>query len=496
MKKFIMLASLVAIAVCVLALSVGAVTPAKPTLDVDFGTVETIDGFTAPSQLYVGTTQRVLLSDGNGGYVTYPTYYVTKDNTTFDFDFSKLNAAQDIQYSKKSVVMVEIPTGVTTISNSYFAGTGNFPLCVSVQFPGTVTSYGSSLFASFNSVIRVVEFLDGTEPITMGDGLFGSQHNGGTTNLQYVKFPNNLVSIGNNTFGKSHANKTIILGANLESFGTGLFGESTPSNKDTHIYVTSKLFATTEMFSNLFGGFDQWHNNYLKLTIFYSGTYEEAQAFVEAGKAIQSGYVFDNVQFVSADEYDSAVHKPTANKSLVMVYDNSACDAFYGGHSFSGNDSIAVNSYFEEIKVGDACTNCGEMIVKSTIDPLFTSMGVSAKTFGTGIGIVQGYGVNVDAIEAYKTYAKDFDFGIIVYANKEGTAASPKPGDDNAVDIKFDNTANCYLEVKVIGIPSEYENTPVVFCIYVTEGKKFYYLDNGNTEESVIGHSYNGIVNE
>ena len=496
MKRFIMLTSLVALAVCMLTFSVCAVTPVKPTLDVDFGTVETIDGFTPPSQLYVCTTQRVLLSDGNGGYVTYPTYYVTKDSTTFDFDFSKLNAAQPIQYKKASVVMVEIPTGVTTISNSYFAGTGNFPLCVSVQFPGTVTSYGSSLFASYNSVIRVVEFLDGTEPITMGNGLFGSQYNGGTTNLEYVRFPNNLVSLGNNTFGKSFASKTIIFGANLESFGTGLFGEATPENKDTHLYISNKLFANTEMFANLFGGYDQYHSNFLKLTIFYSGTYEEALAFVEAGKVVKSGYVFDNVTFVSASEYDSAVHKPAGRNSLLMVYDNSACDAFYGGHSFSGNDSAAVNSYFEEIQVGDACVNCGQMIVKSTIEPLFTSMGVSAKTFGAGIGIVQGYGVNVDAVNAYKAFAEDFDFGIIVYANKGSTAVTPKPGDDSAIDIKFDNTANCYLEVKVIGIPAEYEDTPVVFCIYVTDGEKFYYLDNGNTEESVIGHSYSGIINK
>ena len=493
MKKFLLVFAMVALMVCALAISTSAVTPQKPTLDVDFGEVTTIEGFVAPSDLF-STSERVLLTDGEGGYVTYPTYYVTKNSTTFDFDFSKLNASQDVQYTKKSVVMVEIPAGITAISNSYFAGTGNFPLCVSVQFPGTVTSYGSSLFAGANTVIRVVEFLDGTEPITMGDGMFGSNWSAGTTNLQYVKFPNNLVSIGNNTFGKSHANKTIILGANLESIGTNFFSESTPSNKDTHIYVSNKFFANTEMFQKLFGGFDQYHNNFLKLTIFYSGTLEEAQAFVEAGKAVQSGYVFDKVTYVSAAAYDYEAHKPTANASLVMVYDNSACDAFYGGHSFTGTDNVVVDSYFDEIRIGDSCQNCGDVIVKSTIDALFVSKGISAKTFGSDIGLVQGYEVNRAAIEAYRAYVPDFDFGILAYANVEGGAAQPKPGDDKVVDIVFDNEANGYIEVKVTGIPADFYGTPVVFCIYATEGDKFYYLDNGNTTETIVGSSYNEYV--
>ncbi|MBR2024405.1 MAG: hypothetical protein IKA02_01205, partial [Clostridia bacterium] len=174
MKKrlFIALFVVICVSLLVVVASASAPLPQKPMLDVDYGNVTTIDGFAPPSQLYVDTDERVLLVDEEGNYVTYPTYYVTKDNATFDFDFSKLNEAQSVQYAKKSVVMVEIPDGVTTISASYFAGTGNFPACVSVQVPGTVTSYGAYMFQT-NTVIKVVEFLDGTEPVTMGDGMFG-----------------------------------------------------------------------------------------------------------------------------------------------------------------------------------------------------------------------------------------------------------------------------------------------------------------------------------
>ncbi len=359
MKKRFLIAMFVVIcmSLLVVAASAAAPVPQKPTLDVDFGTVTTIDGFTPPSQLYVNTTQRVLLVDEEGNYVTYPTYYVTKDNATFDFDFSKLNAAQAIQYSKKSVVMVEIPNGVTTISNSYFAGTGNFPLCVSVQFPGSVTSYGSSLFGGANTVIKVVEFLDGTEPITMGDGMFGGQWNGGANSISYVKFPNNLVSIGNNTFGKTKgASKTIIFGENLKKIGTGFFGEGTPRSTDTFMYISDKFFSEDEMFADLFGSEAPYHDNNLRLTMFYTGTKAQAEALVAKGLAVDTNYVWNEgkVKIVSADEYDYSSHKPTADKSITIVYDYGKCDAFYNG----------VHNTVKQNACVEACTNCGLGVIE------------------------------------------------------------------------------------------------------------------------------------
>ena len=488
-KKFIFTVAVIAVLACLFAISVSAAPlPQKPDIGVNFGAVEEIEGFTSPSQLYVGTAQCVLLSDGNGGYVTYPTYYVTKDSTTFDFDFSKLNSAQSVQYTKKSVVMVEIPNGVTDISNSYFAGTGNFPLCVSVQIPGSVTTYGNRMFET-NTVIRVVEFLDGTDPVTMGDGMFTSNWSVGTTNLEYVKFPNNLVSIGNGTFGKSHANKTIILGANLKSIGANFFGESTPDDKDTFLYVSENLFADVDMSSNLFGGFDQYHNNLLKLTIFYTGSLEKAQAFVDKGLAVQTGYVWSNPTFVSASEYDYEQHKNTKRNSVVMVYGYERCDAFYGGHAWNGANDVIVNSYFEEIGIGDTCANCGKNAVKETIAPIFEWQGYSVNTFGDTYSVTQGYKINKASIEAYKKYAADFDFGVLAIANLEGKEISPSL--DEAFLTIFNNTANDFIDIKLDGITKETKDTCIVFCVYVTVGGELYYLDNGVSSKTVVGVSYN-----
>ena len=60
--------------------------------------------------------------------------------------------------------------------------------------------------------------------------------------------------------------------------------------------------------------------------------------------------------------------------------------------------------------------------------------------------------------------------------------------------VCVDKTANSYIEVKVTGIPADFYGTPIVFCIYATEGDKFYYLDNGNTTDTIVGSAYNEFV--
>lgn len=531
-KKLLLTMVIVAIFTLLFAMCVFAAAPIpqKPDLGVDFGAVTTIDGFEAPSSLYTSTDERVLLVDEEGNYVTYPTYYVTKDNATFDFDFSKLNSAQSIQYSKKSVVMVEIPDGVTTISGSYFAGTGNFPLCVFVQFPGSVTSYGSSLFASANTVIRAVEFLDGTEPITMGDSMFGSQWNGGANSIEYVKFPNNLTSIGNNTFGKAKgASKTIIFGANLEKIGTGFFGESTPSSTDTFMYVSDVFFTETEVFSNLFGSEAPYHGNNLLLTMFYTGTKEQAEALVSKGLAVQTGYVWDanKVKIVSASEYDYATHKPTSSKSITIVYDYNKCDAFYNGihneqvlnscqfgcangcgvvallenpeHSFGKMVSYGGKSdvnYYLPITVCEACENCKtEKDEVIEIDPLFTDKGYSICL--DGIGITYKFSADLDAIKLYRQHvSSDFEYGVVASKN-EGTPLSVVDGKTqclaNTVNAAMQATELGYFEIKVIGLSDEYLDTPIVCCGYVRENEAIYYLSEGVSSVSATGKTYNSF---
>ena len=505
MKKKLLITALIVVAmVCMLAVSVSAAAPApqKPTLDVDFGTVTYIDGFTAPSELYSKTDERVLLVDENGNYVTYPTYYVTKNQATFDFDFSKLNAAQSIQYDKKCVVMVEIPDGVTTISNSYFAGTGNFPKCVSVQFPGSVTSYGSSLFAGYNSVIESVEFLDGTDPITLGDSLFASQWNGGSTNLKYVKFPNNCVSIGNNTFGKSLQSKTVILGANLKSVGTGFFSQSTPADKDTFVYASTNFFADTAMFSNLFGDFAQWHGNQLRITLFYTGTEEQAKDFVAAGKEIQTGYLWDDnkVTLVSASDYVYETHKPKQDISLTMVYNYNACDAFYNSVHENGAPTydFAGQDYTSDFCENVACVNCGNSTTTKLIDPIFTTRGYSKSDDAFMFDMI----VNADALAEYNARYPEaqISYGLVVSANNTINKLIGADGevlDSTVLKVNLVNADYKNIQVRLNNIKTDVAKAISVHaCAYVIAGDKVSYIGQESTTEESALIAYNDIASE
>ena len=520
-KLFIAIFIVICMSLLVVAASASAPLPPKPDIGVEFGSVTTIDNFTPPSQLFVNTDERVLLVDGNGNYVTYPTYYITKDSTTFDVDFKALNSATGGNYSKASVAMLEIPEGITTISNRVFSGTG-YAVCKYIQFPGTITSFGDEVFNT-NKACKIVEFVDGTEPFSIGNGIFSGAWNGGPV-IEYVKFPNNLVSIGNNAFGKVVNSKTIILGENLESIGTGFFGEATPYDTDTFIYASNKFFGEANMFNNLFGGHDKYHNSFLRITLFYVGTKEEAQGFVNKGLEVQSGYIFDKATVISANEYVYETHKP-ADKCITVVYDYGKCDAFHGGvHS-----TVQLNACVEN------CTVCGLTTIKhadanaekTTISykngflstgikhtvcsnedcnydvteeaqAIFETNGYSIPEDGRG-QIAICFAVNKEALNDYESIMSEkLTYGAFAIAYKN-------IGDgeilDNAKAIKTEiNRDFKSFEMKITGIKTEEQmNAKISFGAYVISKEgKISYLQAGtpNEGEGYYYTSYQAVLNQ
>ena len=351
--------------------------------------------------------------------------------------------SQDGFHGCSSLTSIVIPRDCTYIGNYAFNGCSSLAV-IDMSKAVNLKSSGNSSFGGV--IVEELHFPEGFESFggistyTLKVLTFPDS----TTSLSVIKgsitefrVPLGVTSLGNKTFDYCSSLETVTIHGGVTSIVTG---------KNNPTFFGTSLSKLT--------------------TIYYTGTEDDELA---ASLAVAA----PNAMIVFADH----------------------CETYLGGHAWLGQDKVILDSYFTDITVGDSCAECAKSQIKQTINALFISKGISAKTFGNDIGLVQGYEVNMAAIEEYRTYVSDFDFGILAYANVAGGAVAPKPGDDKVVDIVFDKTANSYIEVKVTGIPVDFYGAPIVFCIYATEGDKLYYLDNGNTTETIVGSTYNNVVN-
>ena len=228
--------------------------------------------------------------------------------------------------------------------------------------------------------------------------------------------------------------------------------------------------------------------------LFLTGTKADAENAI-ANTDGSHNSAFKNAKAISYAEYllDKETYE-SATKQVYVVYDYGFCDAFFGGHSWKGENDVIFEDYFKPIGIGDTCKNCGEGDVKETIAPIFVWKGYSASTFGDKYAVVQGFYIDRDSLAQYKAFAPDFDFGIMATGNAKGEAINPQIGDEKVFTAIFDNTVNDYYDIKVTGITQELMDKNIVFCIYVLDGGKMYYLDGEKTGDTVTGISYESIL--
>ena len=324
--------------------------------------------------------------------------------------------------------------------------------------------------------------------------------------VKEFRIPNSLLFLGNEAFRGSDLT-TLIVGENLAIHGGTPFLYTGGAD---NVYLSKNLLSClSSAISNLICN--------SQATIYFDGNLEEATALMEKIISEDSGNYKGKVTLIDYKEQTER----GGIKNVAIFYNYNRCDAFYFGqhdeqvlnscqfgcgrgcgvvellenpvHNAQADITFGASVYFDEIDAKLCCKNCAAVIDSDKIDALFVSNGISLKMFGTGAGLAQSFAINREAIASYRKYVSDFNFGILAYANVDKTEAQPKPGDEKVVDIVFDNMANGYVEVKVTGIPEDCYDIPVIFCIYATEGEKFYYVDNGSVTESIVGTSYSSM---
>lgn len=559
-KKILLLSLMIACVACLFAVSVSAEDKIikldkLPTLEEIHQNrdayVSHLDAFDGDSLGEKDSQSVVVLSDlaETPTYYVFPSYYYmrTTNNTVWGY-LTKLNeaiaAADSTAFANYvgigggwsaggclHLIRYEVPTYVTSITGtSKFEGDKNLK---EVYFPvhtvideetglektvAYVTSVsGQNLFSNCSSL----EYVWNSEYLSAGVVAGNQDGFANCSSLKEFKIPNTATSIGLRCFINCSSLKEIILPNSVVSVSKGAFSGCTSletfsfgagfttfirvnvdyetfsgSNNLKYVYMPAtfadSIMANKGDFKTIFPTMKN------KVTFFLTGDKAKAEEILNKFVTTEANPGIANATLV---EYDPTIDYKTYAETLgysILVYNYDYCLAYYGEHAMQGTAIPDVTSYLDEIAVCDRCTRqgCGKTVVVETISALFKNKGYSIKTFGDKKGITQNYEIDKDAIIAYKAYVPEFDFGVLAVANTKGTAISPDPQDESVVDISFNSMANDYIEVMLVGIPSDKLDVNLVCCVYITDKEGISYIDNGVASSTVTGVTYNSFANK
>jgi len=303
-----------------------------------------------------------------------------------------------------------------------------------------------------------------------------------------IVFPNKLTKLGGGSLqGTGIVSFSFPLNiANMESL---MLADCTSL---VSICINSKL---TVIQDNAFSGCTSFN------TIFYVGSLEQFDTLL-AGTSQTGNEAFLSV--ANAEKISYADYLKLEDKSgKYVVYDYSYCEAYNGSnHQLSGNSVMQSVDYFKGVFFADTCTldNCKMNVIddSKTIGAIFVSYGYSMTEVEIGgkLSMSQFFGIDKANLEKYTTLTGNaFEYGFVVSSNADpmneansGLIAEGKTYITTQNGFKHD-----YFAVAVAGFTDATVDNALTFCVYVKDGAKVSYLDNGETVETVNMKSYNQI---
>lgn len=499
----------------------------------EFGTVEKIDNIDL-TDMNTDTVARVVIVDANGQYHTYPAQYVVSNNTKFYYNFKPINAALGTSYNKNSVIRIEVPDNITIATNcGDLSQTSNlveikfFPTselhtleygCFyankkleKLNIPKKVTTIGTLIIN--NSNLKELVFDDGFSMDLPKDSFKGA------IGVERVVFSNQMTTVADraldSTLGTSL--KEFYFGASLKDLGTNNMAWVKQSVK---FYMPEQFLS--EVDSITMETFSWWNSSACLPTgvIFFAGSEAQMQALI--AKSTYDRVISSKATLVEWDSTKSD-DEYVPSSGWTIVYGYNKCRAFYGNE----HDEKALNAcqfgcargcgvvdllenpqheyelgvtyggaatvdYYKAINVTESCKNCKHENANVNIDPLFSDKGYSVDL--NSVGVCQSFKVNLDAIALYKQYVNaDFEYGMVASidnANPLEIVDGEVKTVGKAIATGMTETDFELLEIKVVGIPAEYESSLIVGCAYVIDGGEIYYLSQNTTAGAAVGASY------
>ena len=481
-KKIFLMLAVMAMLICIFAISVSAA---------DFGAVTLVDGITTVDGL--DTTSRVLMSDG----ITYPSAYIFKNLK--DIDFSALTSATGKSYDSSSVVMIEYPEGCTYVSRT-FAGSTTLEY---VYFSSTITGVQWGTFLQCSN-LTVVEFAENSTITAMNTDCFAG------TGIVELKLPNSLQTVNENFLRGSSNLTTVHFGESFtQIFNRGAFFAG--CGKLKALYVPAGNFdenGDISIVSNFFGWNDRDSSFRNGGVIYYTGTKAQAQYIIDKELQLyaaknESTAVWNTIQLVSIDEFN-AISADEKSSKCYMVYEYNKCDAFYSGKHLTAEQTYDFTAFTEKSYLRSVCTRCEAGTVLKEIAPLFTCRGYSVPENGNS-GITIGYVVNYDAIEYYEQLTgKTVRYGVFVVLKDRLGSNDIFDAEGKTADgvISADLSASKFtvFQLKIVGFKDEQKDVKLAMGAYVavTDGEttEYSYMQVGepNENEKYCFVSYNDVI--
>ena len=359
-------------------------------------------------------------------------------------------------YSLETLINFE-NTKVTDIPNRAFAG----PKFTTISFPKGIVSIGDSAFN--------------------GHKITGD-----------IILPNTVTSLGDHAFAGSNIQMgKLVLGANLATItGTYTFEKS----DFKAIYIPASITAFP------FGAFKETKGT--GAVYYYTGTLDQLNALLENTNSSDNGN-FKNAEIVTLDEYNAIAD---TSKKNYIVYGLDKCETFYGGHTgiavtdctyditcqvcnkflAEGKEHIEVVTItyangFTSVGVkttkcaNDGCTACD---AEEEAPIIFTASGYSYKEDGKGIA--GGFGIDVDAFNAYNNANLDNQISISLlivnpkYLDKENSffdADSKVIASQGAIQLAVNKVEYKGLNYMVSGFSLQnMQETELCFALVVNDG--------------------------
>ena len=535
MKKFLMAVSLVCLTVCLFAISVGAAAViSESNKDIDGDIVaDVLYKYTNTNDETHLASVEMTYTSTSGEEKSGKMYYVvslwTQQNKRqmeiiylpSDFDmsqtvyfFDKLDINGDGSYSSNEHIVGtrggafyiktyesfennELigakdvkKTGVQAVSYSkyltYF-GPNAFSMCTALN---SVTYNGREL-EEYTCIIS-------PQITNLMGGAFGGE--GGNVNTHTSNFTRLVFEDREGTV--SFDQYALTRGELVEVvFGRGTYALN-GSNTLSHQYKTeySSEFSLERIIVNknavIKNGEVSW--NVGQYDVVFEGTEEEYNSLYETNGIAR----LKNMKSVSFDPCYFTGHSEEQDDGdcTTAVFCANGCGKiFKDALSHTDGEAVFYESYLTSGEYRKGCTNNGCDNAEITVlEPLIVCYGYSCtvEAINGVCSMTQSFGFNHKAIEKYKGFYPDFEFGLL--ASSVANPLSPENSElvaSKKIVISDGSTyQNDYCEIKINGISENLFDRKIVFCAYAINENEISYIDNNEIFNQINGISYSEIL--